>query len=234
MKGGKMTKVPRDAKTGGAGSSTDPSTWATFDEACAAYEDVRYGFSGIGFVIAGDRSVTGLDLEHVLDEEGRLDPDYQWVVDEAGTYIEVSPSGDGLYLLFLGGKPEGVEKCKEAQGNGCVVEMYDRSRFFTFTGNVYVDANGVCHDNIGNSPELLAKVCEMWLAPVPAPAAHQRKMLTFALDDQEVFELMYLSVKGEGNRALMEGDTSGSNGDNSAEDLALCNRLAFYTGKDAV
>src|SRR5262245_1008727 len=45
---GKMTKLPINVKTGTNASSTDPSTWATFDEALDYYH--AHDVAGIGFV----------------------------------------------------------------------------------------------------------------------------------------------------------------------------------------
>lgn len=45
---GKPTKVPYSA-TGAAGSTTDPATWSSFEQAAAAE-----GFSGIGYVFSED------------------------------------------------------------------------------------------------------------------------------------------------------------------------------------
>lgn len=59
-----------------------------------------------GFVFGPDRAYTGLDLDHVI-HDGLLEEQYRWVVEQAGTYTEVSPSGDGLHLIFRGSKPEG-------------------------------------------------------------------------------------------------------------------------------
>lgn len=56
---------------------------------------------------------------------------------EAGTYTEVSPSGDGLHLIFRGAKPEGAERSRRGQPCRRVVEMYDHDRYFTVTGMVF-------------------------------------------------------------------------------------------------
>ena len=65
-----------------------------------------------GVRVRPDRAFTGLDLDHVLTD-GALDPEYRWVVDEAGTYTEVSPSGDGLHLIFRGPKPDWAERSRK-------------------------------------------------------------------------------------------------------------------------
>ena len=101
---GRRTKMPVDAHTGRMAKSTDPATWATFEEAVAARG--RLGCSGVGFVFGPDRAYTGLDLDHVI-RCGVLEEQYRWVVEQAGTYCEVSPSGDGLHLIFRGAKPKG-------------------------------------------------------------------------------------------------------------------------------
>lgn len=106
---GRATKLPVDARTGRMAKSTDPATWATFEDAVAAVG--RWRCDGVGFVFGPDRAFTGLDLDHAISD-GALDPAYRWVVDEAGTYTEVSPSGDGLHLIFRGPKPEGAERSR--------------------------------------------------------------------------------------------------------------------------
>jgi len=113
------TKVPL-AVSGGPASVSDPSTWSTFDEVVRSRRGV-----GIGFVL-GD-GIVGIDLDHCL-VEGRLAPWAETVL--AGlpaTYVEVSPSGDGLHVLgrssFTGGRRFTV-------GDGRV-EVYGSGRYFT-------------------------------------------------------------------------------------------------------
>lgn len=129
--------------------STDPKTWASFEEAAAAVG--RWCCDGVGFVFGPDRAFTGLDLDHVM-ANGVLDAEYRWVVDEAGTYTEVSPSGDGLHLIFRGPKPEGAERSRKGQPGGRVVEMYDHDRYFTVTGDVF-EGRGA----LGSNPEAVER-----------------------------------------------------------------------------
>ena len=231
---GKLTKVPYRADGGGKAGSTNPSTWATFDGAVAGYE--RHGFDGIGFVFADDRAFTGLDLDHVLDEDGRLADEYRWVVEDADTYAEISPSGDGLHLLFLGGKPEGATNCKRNQPDGRTVELYDHDRFFTMTGKIYADEGGIIHTTMREGGEVLRRVYDAFLAdgktkgkPKHEPKSKPTGGGAQSLTDDQVLELARAASNGIKFSRLWDGDTSEHAGDDSAADLALCDILAFYT-----
>ena len=53
---GKTTKLPVCAANGRMAKSTDPATWATFEEAVAAVG--RWRCDGVGFVFGPDRAYT--------------------------------------------------------------------------------------------------------------------------------------------------------------------------------
>lgn len=111
--------------TGTAASVTNPGTWTTYTEALTA----RVG-DGIGYVL-GD-GIGGIDLDHVIDDNGRLDPAAaELLATWPATYTEVSPSGHGLHLYFrMAPGPGSVRTI-----NGVKVEHYPTGRYFTVTGN---------------------------------------------------------------------------------------------------
>jgi len=86
---------------------------------------------GVGFVLNGD-GIAAIDLDHCVTDEG-LEP---WAADIvarcAGTYIELSPSGTGLHIFGYATVGHGRR--------GVGVEVYDRGRYFTVTGNVWGSA----------------------------------------------------------------------------------------------
>lgn len=222
---GRATKMPVDARSGRMAKSTDPATWATLGEAAAAVR--RLGCDGVGFVFGPDRSFTGLDLDHVM-RDGALDEEYRWVVKEAATYTEVSPSGDGLHLIFMGPKPEGASRCR--RGN---VEMYDHDRFFTVTGDVFEGSS-----SLGSNPEVVERAYRTWIEPEPAAGARTPAPVPDAGargddTDEELIERMRASRSGAAIGSLMAGDTSAQGGDHSAADMALCSHLAFWCAGDA-
>jgi len=73
---------------------------------------------------------------------GRL-PQYGWhpeavasrIIERfADTYIEISPSGQGLKIWAKGRLPTNVPGVHVGDGQ---IEMYDRARYFTFTGRTF-------------------------------------------------------------------------------------------------
>lgn len=121
-------KVP--LTTGGdAASSTDPGTWTTYQDARAS----TIG-AGLGCVLVPDDDVVCIDLDHALDAAGQPVP---WAADllarVPGTWIEISPSGEGLHIWgradMLGGRrlPQ--------PGGG--IEIYGSGRYITVTGRPY-------------------------------------------------------------------------------------------------
>lgn len=227
---GKSTKLPVDAHTGRMAKSTDPATWAPFEDAVAAVG--RWRCDGVGFVFGPDRAFTGLDLDHVI-VDGVLDAEYRWVVEEAGTYTEVSPSGDGLHLIFRGAKPDWAQRSRKGQPGGRVVEMYDHDRYFTVTGNVYEG-----HGAVSANPVVVERAYRTWIEPEARSAQPRlddaaREAAPGGMGDDELVERMLASRSGDDIRALLAGDCSAQGGDHSAADMALCSHLAFWCAGDA-
>ena len=101
QRNGKMvwTKVPyqADAPTRPA-KSNDPATWAAFEDAVAAAQD---GKTGIGLVVTGE--LVGIDLDGCRNpESGEIAAWARSIVAGLDTYVEVSPSGNGLRLFATG------------------------------------------------------------------------------------------------------------------------------------
>ena len=118
-------KMPLSAK-GGAGSSTDAATWASFG---AAVDEYLLGdYDGIGIVLGG--TLHGIDLDDCRDPvTGSLSELAQETLDRVEGYAEVSPSGTGL-KIFTQTNLDGSRTKKEAG-----VELYKDGRYFTVTGH---------------------------------------------------------------------------------------------------
>lgn len=118
-RGGMPTKMPLQP-TGDPASSTDPATWSPWSRVKPA---ARKGFvlgAGIGCI----------DLDHCL-VDGRPTPQAEaFLAALPPTYIEVSPSGDGLHIW--GRLPEARGR-RYVQFDGLQVERYSVGRYITVT-----------------------------------------------------------------------------------------------------
>jgi len=129
---GKWNKPPKDARTGGPASSTDPSTWCTFEDAVSGLNVGHV--DGIGFVLGdcGDGThISGIDLDDCRDPDtGRLNALAKTIVTKMETYAEVSPSKTGVKLLCEGRLPSESKTSNKAN----TIEIYQTKRYFAITG----------------------------------------------------------------------------------------------------
>lgn len=148
---GNRTKVPCRI-TGKHASATDRSTWASYEQVVKARAAQPNNFSGIGFVFTSSDPFTGIDLDDCL-QAGRLKPWAQPLISMfADSYMEISPSGEGLKLWVKANLPgPGTKVFLDANGNilrdaknprtdarvDGGIEMYDQSRFFAVTGRPF-------------------------------------------------------------------------------------------------
>jgi primase-polymerase (primpol)-like protein len=139
--GSRVNKIPIDVQTLTKASTTDPMTWAsstycgkTLPAALEEWssEEPAGACGGLGFVFTADDPYCGVDLDHVIDPPGTIQPWAQQLVQAFRTYTEVSPSGTGLHLLGRGTLGQGRKRGP--------IEVYDRARFFTVTGQ-HVDGS---------------------------------------------------------------------------------------------
>ena len=122
---GKSTKVPYTPRSEHKASSTDLTTWGTFEEAL----DVIARYDGMGFVLCSGDPYTGIDLDDCRDPvTGEIEPWALRIVRSLSSYAEVSPSGTGIHVIAKGKAPKNGKRGK--------VEMYSSERFFTITGHV--------------------------------------------------------------------------------------------------
>jgi hypothetical protein len=127
----KQTKVPYQVN-GLLASSKDPGTWSTFEEV----SKVADRFAGVGFCLQGS-DIAAFDIDNCRDpNSGEVHPWAQALVERAGSYAEVTPSGRGLRILGYASGPEVHRKLKATDKVSC--EIYRRAtRYITVTGKIY-------------------------------------------------------------------------------------------------
>jgi primase-polymerase (primpol)-like protein len=138
---GKLDKTPRNPHTGGKAQTNNPSTWAAFEVAAEfALRDERCG--GLGLVLT-DSDYWALDLDHIIDTAtGELAAAAAALLrDLPPTYMERSPSGDGIHVIFRGKRPDALSRtrAKDAFGADKHLEVFGggSSRYLTMTGQVW-------------------------------------------------------------------------------------------------
>lgn len=221
---GKLRKMPVDAKTGAPAKVNDPTTWCSFDEAVAASSQ----YSGIGLIFT--EGYVGVDIDGAQDalEEYRRDPYMDGnIISEfihtLQSYAEYSQSGNGIHIICRGKLPEG----RRRRGN---VEMYDTGRFFIVTGNICSEYAGVtdCTESIKPLHEKYVSGDRNVIKPQPTEAE------PVSLDDAELLSKARSARNGKVFTDLYDGDWQSYYNSQSEADMALCNSLAFWSGKDAV
>lgn len=88
-------KVPLSA-TGGTATSTDPDTWASYDDASESTAG-----TGLGYVLVGD-GVGCIDLDHCLVDGHPTPAVAEFLSTLPETFVEISMSGDGLHVWGTG------------------------------------------------------------------------------------------------------------------------------------
>ncbi|CAN5554055.1 hypothetical protein BH24ACT18_BH24ACT18_22310 [soil metagenome] len=219
---GKLTKVPYSPTTGSRARSDDPATWATLARAREAAREDAYG--GVGFVFADSDPFCGVDLDScVRPETGEVEPWAMSMVEKLGSYTEISPSGTGLHVIVRAELPPGGNRKDR-------VELYDRGRFFTMTGNHLQGTPNAVQERQQQIEGLHARLFPPRTLS-EAPSTNGTPSLEDSPDDAEVLRRAMSASNGPRFAALWTGDTSGYSSDSEA-DLALCSMLAFWTGPD--
>ena len=136
------SKVPMQATRPYPASSTNPATWASFEDALWAVENGYYDY--LGFVF-NDNGIVGIDMDDAVFEEEIFLGHLRYVGNRRSSdlareilmlcrsYSEVSKSGTGVHIFVKGDIPF------KGKNNLKGVEIYKTGRFFIMTGDVYYD-----------------------------------------------------------------------------------------------
>ncbi|MCC2031819.1 hypothetical protein [Microbacterium allomyrinae] len=112
--------------TGEPASSTDPTTWGSYQAA----RDSTVG-AGLGFAL-GD-GLGCIDIDHCLVDGELTAAAAAFLAAYAGHYIEISPSGTGLHIWGHRAEQPG----RRYTVAGLPIEVYSTGRYMTVTGSVF-------------------------------------------------------------------------------------------------
>ncbi len=241
---GKWTKVPYQVN-GREASTNKPRTWTVFQLVALELATKPDKWDGIGFVFSQDDPYFGVDLDKVIDgQTGEFRPwpasltekcseplpNPQTIISGLNTYTEVSPSGTGTHSIGRGTLP-GKGNRKDGQTAG--IEMYDRGRYFCFTGNRLPTAPAEireCNGKLTRLHEIVfgsgksGNVEKETAARDKSERASSRDMT-----DAELLDKAFAASNGANLQSLWNGDISAYPSASEA-DLALANGLAFWCG----
>ena len=215
-----ISKRPVNPRTGGNAQTNNPETWADFATACNAAQ--ARGLAGIGFMFS-NTPFFGVDI----DDRPLDAPEVQEMLHNIPSYAELSQSGKGVHILCSGKLPGDSFNNRTAG-----IEMYENGRFFVVTGNRISEERHIidCTEHVKPYYDrYTTKKPKQQAAPAPRP---QQAAPADFLDRDTVLKKALASRQGDRFGALLSGDISGYTSQSEA-DIAFCNMLAFWTGRNA-
>lgn len=243
-------------------SSDDPRSLATFDEAAAQIGKTAHvrvkgvdglldvEIAGVGIAFSGT-GVAGLDLDNVVDKERRvMTREANEIMKLLDSYTEVSPSGTGLHIIFLGELPADIKKLAKSKED--IFTHSDKAEYQLFDSGYMTVSGAVVGDyEVAERTEQVAELYEKYfreVEPIEKPSTQRPATASSVvssatgytyerwleevkrLSDAEILERIFVSGStGKLVEALYGGDTSGYGGDHSRADQALCTYLYGFT-----
>ena len=139
-RGGKEVKLPWSVYNKAA-STTDDSTWSSFECAVMRYDESYH--AGVGFVFKAGGGLAGVDLDACRNPQVEQIADWALTyIEKANTYTEVSPSGTGVKMWLKTTKDFKGQNIKLDYppiipgGKKPGIEYYTHGRYFAVTGKV--------------------------------------------------------------------------------------------------
>ncbi|MEM2619503.1 MAG: hypothetical protein QW356_08535, partial [Candidatus Hadarchaeales archaeon] len=112
-------------------NALDPANWTTLEEALRWAKKLGLGVGIVLGEVEPGRVLTGIDLDHIINEGGVVNPEAEEIVKKANSYVELSPSFRGIHILGWLEGPLPRPLIHEGSFN---VEVYNNGRWLTFTG----------------------------------------------------------------------------------------------------
>ena len=215
-RGDQKTKVPYNPRTGERAETNHPETFSSFILADEEYQ-TNGEYDGVGIRVSNGFSAIDID-KCIVD--GELSDVAKDICETLNSYTELSPSKKGLRIIIKGDNLAYDRTKYYLRNDAYGVEFYVSgmtNRFMTITGNTVL--NMPIREF---SQSALAEFLDKYMRK------KSRKIPDKLTDEQIIAK----ANQNERFRALFAGDMSGNNNNHSSADLALCNILAFWTGKD--
>lgn len=216
---------------------TDPARWMSYAEAAATGLPLAFSFSE-------SDPFFFLDIDNALSDSGDWSVLARSLCDRlAGAAVEISSSGRGLHIFGVGSVGDHRNR-QDALG----LEFYTKGRFVALTGNMFTPEGSVFHsppalpavvaEYFPPSPHTAAtdwtdEPCEGWAGPTDDDELVRRACRTVSAAAAFAGKATFSDLWNCNVEALAESYPSSTSAyDGSSADMALCVRLAWWTGKD--
>lgn len=220
MRDGKFTKMPYQV-SGEAAQSNIRETWSTFDEASNEFlNNERY--DGIGFMFSKEDPYVGIDIDHCVEDDV-VNKFAAGIINLLDSYTEYSPSGEGVHIIVRGEFPEHIKGTGKKDAK-LGLEVYRHGRYFTFTGHRENE------NDVFERTEELEDLFRNFLKVEKKIKFDKKDGKQTNISNAELWIKMFNAKNGAVIESLYRGDLL--NDDHSGSDMALCNHLAFWTGRN--
>lgn len=222
---GRKTKVPYNPKTNRRARSNDPAGFADYETAVAAISQ----YDGIGIGIFD--GICAIDLDNCITDAGRYTQTAIDVIELMHSYTEVSPSGNGIHILFVADAFVYNKSMYYVINHDAGIEVYvagATSKYVTVTGQ---PAEG-CDYPFGDRTAELSQLLDRYMCRPEKTDAEVETESPPAYPATSDDVLLGKALQSDAFCRLWHGDTDGYKSHSEA-DIALCGQLAFWTGKDA-
>jgi putative DNA primase/helicase len=215
-------KVPYQAN-GKRAKANKVNTFTDFKNAL----DVVDKFDGLGIGIFN--KISAIDIDNCIDVSGNYSDLAKDVMDIfKGSYIERSPSGKGIRVIFLIDGFSYDKRLYYINNQKLGLEVYvagSTNKYVTITGNA------INQGKILLANDKLQVLLDKYMQRPKTNTGITNEESSSFLSDSSVIEKATASATGNKFKALWKGDTS-SYPSQSEADLALCSILAFWCGRD--
>ena len=214
--GARKGKPPVSPATGEVCAKNDESNYTTLMDALTGCE--TYDLDGVGFVFTN--GFMAIDLDDCFDDDGSLTDVAQDIYDHfTKTYIEYSPSGNGLHIFVRGVKPN--DRTKDSSLG---VEVYSGYNFVTVTGD-HIEGTG--YDVV----ELQSEIDWLFDKYLPDTTVLQKSEIIVDHGDKTPREWLNIGLSKDQKLSELYHCVE-HNGDESGADMALIMKLAYWLNRD--
>jgi len=201
---------------------SNPKTWLPFNKAVELLEKYPE-FEGLTFILSADLGITGVDYDDTITEDGNFDNTKLEEIKALGSYVEISPSGQGIRAFCYARLPN--NKGKNSRKHN--IELYSDKKLLTVTGR-HVESTPL---TLNEAQEPINALYEKYF-PYQNNTTDDSILpkTQIPLSDKEIIQLLENNPDEREFRPLFySGDLSASNNDHSSADWNLCRMFIIYT-----